>query len=64
MQFWELVNTYVQREPMADRDRFFYAWLKDLGIEKGKPLKPTDNQKEILQAGPGRGHGHVPGHLL
>jgi hypothetical protein len=51
MQFWELVNTYVQREPMADRDRFFYAWLKDLGIEKGKPFKPTDYQKEILQAG-------------
>ena len=51
MQFWELVNTYVQREPMADRDRFFYAWLKDLGIEKGKPFKPTDHQKEILQAG-------------
>ena len=51
MQFWELVNSYVQREPMADRDRFFYAWLKDLGIEKGKPFKPTDYQKEILQAG-------------
>ena len=51
MQFWELVNTYVQREPMADRDRFFYAWLKDLGIEKGKAFKPADHQKEILQAG-------------
>ena len=49
MQFWELVNTYVQREPMAERDRFFYAWLKDLGIEKGIDYKPTDNQKEILQ---------------
>ena len=51
MRFWELVNTYVQREPMAERDRFFYAWLKDLGIEKGKPFKPTDAQKQILQAG-------------
>ena len=51
MRFWELVNAYVQREPMADRDRFFYAWLKDLGIEKGKPFKPTDAHKEILQAG-------------
>ncbi|MCB1714766.1 MAG: DUF1254 domain-containing protein [Candidatus Competibacteraceae bacterium] len=49
MRFWELVDAYVQREPMADRDRFFYAWLKDLGIEKGKPFKPTDEQKEILQ---------------
>ena len=49
MRFWELVNAYVQKEPMADRDRFFYAWLKDLGIEKGKDFKPTDYQKEILQ---------------
>jgi len=49
MRFWELVNAYVQREPMAERDRFFYAWLKDLGIEKGKPFKPGEQQKEILQ---------------
>ena len=49
MRFWELVNAYVQKEPMADRDRFFYAWLKDLGIEKGKPFEPTATQKEILQ---------------
>lgn len=49
MRFWELVNAYVQKEPMADRDRFFYAWLRDLGIEKGKPFKPTDERKEILQ---------------
>ena len=51
MRFWELVNAYVQKEPMADRDRFFYAWLKDLGIEKGKPFKPTKDQKEILLQG-------------
>ncbi|MGB5350894.1 MAG: DUF1254 domain-containing protein [Polyangiales bacterium] len=49
MRFWELVNAYVQKEPMADRDRFFYAWLKDLGIEKGKPFKPTASQKKILK---------------
>lgn len=51
MEFWELVNQYVQKEPMADRDRFFYAWLKDLGIEKGLPFNPTDYQKEILLEG-------------
>ncbi len=49
MRFWELVNDYVQREPMADRDRFFYAWLKDLGIEKGQSFEPTDEQTAILQ---------------
>jgi hypothetical protein len=51
MRYWELVNDYVQKEPMADRDRFFYAWLKDLGIEKGKPFKPTAEQKEVMLEG-------------
>jgi len=51
MGYWELVSAYVQREPMADRDRFFYAWLKDLGIEKGKPFDPNAYQKEILLEG-------------
>lgn len=51
MAYWDLVNKYIQKEPMADRDRFFYAWLKDLGIEKGKPFNPTAYQKEILLEG-------------
>ena len=51
MAYWELVNDFVQKEPMADRDRFFYAWLKDLGIEKGKPFNPTPEQIEILEEG-------------
>jgi hypothetical protein len=51
MEYWELVNAYVQKEPMADRDRFFYAWLKDLGIEKGLPFNPNPYQKEILLEG-------------
>ena len=51
MEYWALVNAYVQKEPMADRDRFFYAWLKDLGIEKGKQFNPTAYQKGILLEG-------------
>jgi len=49
--FWEIINEYVQLEPLADRDRFFYAWLQDMGIEKGKPFKPTAYQKAILKEG-------------
>ncbi len=51
MGYWELLNEMVQKEPMADRDRFFYAWLRDLGIKKGEPFKPTEEQKEILMEG-------------
>lgn len=49
MNFWKLVNDYVQREPMAERDRFFYAWLKELGIEKGKDFKPSATQWEVMK---------------
>ena len=64
IRFWELVNEYVQREPMADRDRFFYAWLKELGIEKGQGLQ-TVRQAERDDAKSSRcWHGHVAGDLL
>jgi hypothetical protein len=36
------------REPVDERDRFFHAMLKPLGIEKGKPFKPNERQKKIL----------------
>ena len=51
MAYWEKVNDYVQNEPMHDRDRFFYGWLADLGIEKGKEFKPTNEQKAVFLEG-------------
>jgi hypothetical protein len=35
-------------EHVFERDRFFMAMLKPLGIEKGKPFNPTPEQKKIL----------------
>src|SRR5262245_53559067 len=46
---WEAVNELIQREPVEDRDRFFYAMLRDLGIEKGKPFQPDDRRKKLLE---------------
>jgi hypothetical protein len=48
MAYWELLADTINREPVAERDRFFMAMLKPLGIEKGKPFKPTVAQKKIL----------------
>jgi hypothetical protein len=48
MEFWENLNTIVQREVMAERDVFFYAMLKNLGIEKGKAFNPTQDQIRLL----------------
>ena len=48
MEYWELMNDTIQREPVFERDRFFMAMLKPLGIEKGKPFAPDWRQQRIL----------------
>ncbi len=48
MEYWELLNDTIQREPVFERDRFFMAMLKPLGIEKGKPFAPDWRQQRIL----------------
>jgi len=49
LTFWERLHWMVQREPVADRDRFMIASLKFLGIEKGKPFNPDQRQKNLLK---------------
>ncbi len=49
MAFWELLNTAIQTEPVHERDRMVHDMLRPLGIEKGKPFKPTNHQKELLE---------------
>ncbi len=48
MEYWVRLSDVLNREPVAERDRFFMAMLRPLGIEKGKPFKPTKRQKLIL----------------
>jgi hypothetical protein len=48
MEYWERLAQVIEHEPMEDRDRFFVAMLRPLGIEKGKPFKPDARQKKIL----------------
>ena len=48
MEYWERLADVINREPVAERDRFFLAMLQPLGIEKGKPFKPDARQKKIL----------------
>lgn len=42
------INRVVQDEPWLDRDRIMINQLKTLGIEKGKPFDPSDEQKKML----------------
>jgi hypothetical protein len=49
MAFWEMLSKVLEREVVAERDRFFMAMLRRVGIEKGKPFKPDVRQKELLE---------------
>lgn len=46
--YWSLLSDAVNNETTEARDRFFYAMLRPLGIEKGKPFNPDARQKQIL----------------
>ena len=46
--YFERLADIINKEPVSERDRFFMAMLKPLGIEKGKPFKPDRRQKKIL----------------
>ena len=48
MAYWERLADAINREPVFERDRFFMAMLKPLGIEKGKPFQPNWRQERIL----------------
>ena len=48
IDYWQCLDEVIQREPIDERDRFFHAMLKPLGIEKGKLFKPNARQTKIL----------------
>ena len=48
MEYWERLAAVIEHEPVQDRDRFFVAMLRPLGIQKGKPFEPDARQKKIL----------------
>ena len=48
MDYWNLLKEAIDGEPVADRDRFFMAMLRPLGLVKGEPFKPDERQTEIL----------------
>ena len=48
MEHWERLAAVIEHEPVEDRDRFFVAMLRPLGIEKGKPFAPDERQTKLL----------------
>lgn len=46
--YWERLANAIRDEPVEDRDRFFAAMLKPLGIRRGRAFHPDERQKELL----------------
>lgn len=51
MEYWRRLAQVIQEEPVQDRDRFFAAMLRPLGIEKGRPFEPDARQAAVLAEG-------------
>jgi hypothetical protein len=48
--FFDALYTMVQEEPVAEQDMVAMGMLKTIGIEKGKPFKPTNKQRAMLKS--------------
>jgi hypothetical protein len=55
-EYWVRLAEYINDNPVEERDRFFMAMLKPLGIEKGKAFKPDARQRAILEEAATVGH--------
>jgi len=49
LEFWARLSGFINNNPVQERDRFFMAMLKPLGIEKDKPFAPDARQRAILE---------------
>lgn len=50
LEYWQRLSDIINTNgPVHERDRFFMAMLKPLGIERGKPFKPNVAKKAILK---------------
>jgi hypothetical protein len=49
LEYWVRLHEIYQREVVDERDRFYLAMLRQLGIEKGKPFAPDARLQQILE---------------
>ncbi|WP_291038906.1 DUF1254 domain-containing protein [Herbiconiux sp.] len=55
LAFWERLHDIYQSEVVDERDRFYLAMLKQLGIRKGEPFAPDARLTRILEQGAAAG---------
>ena len=52
LDYWVRLHDIYQREVVDERDRFYLAMLRQLGIEQGKPFEPDERLRRILARAP------------
>ena len=62
VRFFEALDRFVQREPWLNRDRLMIDFLKTIGIEKGKPFKPDEKTKQVLNDAVREAHARLDYH--
>jgi hypothetical protein len=48
VSYFDVLNSFVQREPWIERDRAFIDTLRSIGIEQGMPFAPDAKTKQVL----------------
>ena len=51
LAYFKTLHTILNEEPVREQDKAWIAMIEPLGIELGKPFKPTDRQAKILAEG-------------
>jgi len=55
LSYFAALADILDREAIAERDRFFHGIASSLGLERGKPFAPDDHQRRILADAAARG---------
>ncbi len=55
LDYWRMLHSIYQTEIVDERDRFYLAMLKQLGIRKGAPFEPDERLVGILERGAAAG---------
>jgi hypothetical protein len=55
LDYWRRLHAIYQTEVVDERDRFYLAMLRQLGIERGKPFEPDARLTVILEQGAAAG---------
>lgn len=55
LEYWVRLRDIYQREVVDERDRFYLAMMRQLGIEKGRAFEPDERLSAILTEGAAAG---------